>query len=611
MLDEFLEPYGARIKTVKGIGYVIEKLDEKEYSNFCEEVLRHIRRDRYMYFDRNYLAYLILLELIVNEDYISIDALIEKYHYSRGTISKSLLTVKEYLSKFDLSLSLRPKYGIKIVGGEWQIRICMIFSLKIANGMKFLQKKVLGIIERFRQLVEKDLDNYFSVKAIIEGVLQEYGVYIPQVYQAQLAYYIILSQNRADKYTLLEFPDEQITRIKATPYFIAGKALAEAFKRHGYVIERKDEIAMSIILNCYATRQNIGELKPYERIACLEDVRCFIQRVSALYPGVEQNFDDLFEQEFSCYLAGVKERLFFHMPSDEELIYIVKQDGAFVSDLCLDFAKLFFERHGVYLPETELLYAYYILSSTHSRNVHKRARYRVIVTSHYGLHFARNVAERLLHLYERTITEITAFELAEANFIDLTGYDLLITDMAKNQFNHLPIPVVQLDFYRECCSRQLDKHLSRLMEEELRSILKNENFIKDTHFKSKEEVFCYLADHYIAHEDREAFIQDCLRNDAFVCCERRNRLAFISASPQFYNKREAIFLLNKTPFLWRNEQVQMIFFFNRRGWPYRDILIYNAMSSRLLKDSACFIESAYQMNAEDIILHIAKRGLRR
>ncbi len=604
-LDSFLINYGARIRTVNGVGYSIDILEEDKFSEFSEEYLRHFYRDRYMYFDRNYLSYLIVLELLICDDYISVDILTEKYHYSVSTISQNLQKAKKYFKKYNLDLVSRPNYGIKISGSEWSKRICILFTAKVANGINFLQKTQIPVISKFRKMVEKDTENYFSIKQKMEPVLQKHKIYSPLVYQMMLSYYIFLSQSRMEWYEKLEFKEEQIERVQETIYFDAAKDLAKLFGEEGYIIKENDIIGLAIIMDSYATRCDKSGINEEQYEICAEDIHRFIVKCSKLYPGVEHVLDEEFSEEFICYLAVIRERLFFQMPSDEESVYFAKHDGAFISDLCLDFARMFFEVHGIRLETAEFMLAYYIIYNSSARHNEAKAEYRAILVSFYGMHFSRNVAEKLMRIYSKLIIEIIPMELVEVNHTDLSKFDMIITDIAKNQFNNTTLPILHSDIYREDYLRSLDKFISNENAEQLRQIVKESNIIRDADFRNKEDVFEYLAQNYVDDDKRETFLLDCQQDNEFLCFERKNKIAEVSTYPKYYDKKDVIIIFNKNSFYWDNKKVLMIIFFNRRGRKYKEIRIIAKLLNRLFRDVAGVAQNVSRMGFEEFIEYLA------
>ncbi len=604
-LDDYLRNRGASIRTVNGIGYAIEQHDAEKFRRFSEEFARHCQRDRFMYFDHNYLAYLIVLKFLVVDGYLGLEDLTEEFYYSSSTISQNLQKARAFLSRYGLQLATRPNYGLILKGSEWNKRVCMLFNIKTANAINFMQSETIPVIAAFREMLEKDLDNYFAIKSVLEPILQQHETHLPLVYQMVVSYYIYLSQTRAERYDQLEFDEEKVRRLSGSTFLVAATHIASAFNDRGYRIREKDVAALAILLNCYATRRHANELTEEQYGICAEDARRMVELVAELYPGAELGLDSAFRDQFACLLAGIRERRFFGMPSDEESVFQAKHEGAFMADLCVDFARLFRELHGVQLKTAELMQAYYVFAGSFMRQGRMKAQYRAALVSLYGITYARDIAARLMRTYDRVLVEIEPMELSEANCADLGAYDLIITDVAKNQFADTKLPMLFCDIYREDYLRSLDRFISEALAEKMRLMISEENIVRDIGFRNKEEVFEFLAERYIVAQDRAAFLEDCRNNNDILSAERRNNIAMVSTFPRYYDKKDVVIILSRNAFLWDDETVQLIMFFNRRGRTYRDIRVLNILQSRLLADVAGIAQNVRQMSAEELVTYIA------
>lgn len=69
--------------------------------------------------------YKILTILLNATEYLTIDDLAEELYLSRNTVSTDLITVESILSKHNLLLQRKAPYGIKIMGEEYNKRLCL------------------------------------------------------------------------------------------------------------------------------------------------------------------------------------------------------------------------------------------------------------------------------------------------------------------------------------------------------------------------------------------------------------------------------------------------------------------------------------------------------
>lgn len=603
VINEYLCAFGAYIETVKGTGYLLKVSDEQKYREFCTRFSHDNQRNRYLYIERNYLAYFILFELVLNDGYISIEDLCDKFHYSRGTVSNSIKMVKSILGKYKSTLESRPNYGLKFISTEWNKRICLIFFDKIAYRMSTIIPEAGNV---FSHVLDKKKYNQSALELMIGNILRSNQVKIPLQHFVKITLYAILTQTRGDYYDLIEFSPESVKRIKNSRYLKVSEEIAQELREKSFIIGEKDMYAFTILLSSYVTREHRSEVEEAVYIQCKEDTEELIACFQDFYPGVEINLDEIFIEEFILHLAGLKERLWFDVPNDDEGSFAAKHDGTFITDLCRDFAVFYYQKYRVKLSEAETLSAYYIFSSSFLRNAHKSANHRVALVSRFGIYFAQNMAERILQQYHNLIAEIHTFEFVSIDTVPIEHYDVLMTDIEQKRYNFISIPIIKLDFFRQPKdSRVITEYFALIASRRLHEIIKAPYLVKDREFSNKNDVFQYLASNYVSQNLREEFIEDCLDNDAYISFERCNRIAFIPTSSDYYEKKQIVMLFNKTPFLWDNELIQTVIFFSRRNQQYADIKILNSALASFLHLDVNVTQALPLMKAEAIIDRIS------
>lgn len=603
VINEYLCAFGAYIETVKGTGYLLKVSDEQKYREFCTRFSHDNQRNRYLYIERNYLAYFILFELVLNDGYISIEDLCDKFHYSRGTVSNSIKVVKSILGKYKCTLDSRPNYGLKFISTEWNKRICLIFFDKIAFRMSTIIPEAGNV---FAHVLDKKKYNHSDLELIIGNIFRNNNVKISLQYFVKIILYAILTQTRIAYYDLIDFSPVNMKRIKNSMYLKVSEEIAQELRKKGFIIGEKDVCAFTILLESYVTREHRSEVEEAVYIQCKEEAEELIACFHDFYPGVEINLDAIFVEEFVLHLAGLKQRLWFDVPSDDESSFAAKNDGIFITDLCRDFAAFYYQKYRVKLSEAEALSAYYIFSSSFLRNINKSAYHRVALVSRLGIHFAQNVAERIFQQYRNLIAEVHTFEFVSIDTIPLEQYHVLMTDIEQKRYNFISIPIIKLDFFRQPKdSRAITEYFTLIASRELHEIIKEPYLVKDREFSNKNDVFRYLASHYVPRKLQEKFIEDCLSNDAYISFERCNRIVFIPTSSDYYEKKQIIMLFNKTPFLWDNELVQTFILFSRRNQKYKEIKTLNATLAVFLHLDANVTQALPLMKAEAVIDYIS------
>lgn len=131
-INEELEKHYCRINSQQGVGLWIEYNDVD-----AEKYLRRlITNESDSYLLPEIRKYHFAVELLFQENFISMELLAKEYYVSRATVVNDLAELDQFWSHFNLQFIKKVKYGIKVEGAESQIRSALIEALKKAGGKK-------------------------------------------------------------------------------------------------------------------------------------------------------------------------------------------------------------------------------------------------------------------------------------------------------------------------------------------------------------------------------------------------------------------------------------------------------------------------------------------
>lgn len=129
-INQVLEPRSCYIITKTGVGLWLSY--NQEGRHFLNQILNEMNHSSPMNPDMRkfYVAYQIL---DVNE-YISAEKISRKLFVSRGTITNDLRAMERFFGRFSLTLDSKARYGLRILGGEPQIRMAKAVILQKLSG---------------------------------------------------------------------------------------------------------------------------------------------------------------------------------------------------------------------------------------------------------------------------------------------------------------------------------------------------------------------------------------------------------------------------------------------------------------------------------------------
>lgn len=186
VLRQKLDKNRVEIITKPGVGVWIE---EKSNDEYLENLLYSSNRITNPIFPDDRVYY-IAKRLLETNGFMSLEDLSVELYVSKSTVAKDVLKVEELLNKYGIKLYKKPKYGIKIIGEEKNIRQANAEILKnvtarhdevINDCLKDLLKGVdLNAIQKIIQDSEEKF-NYILSDVSFKGLLIHLAISIKRL----------------------------------------------------------------------------------------------------------------------------------------------------------------------------------------------------------------------------------------------------------------------------------------------------------------------------------------------------------------------------------------------------------------------------------------------
>lgn len=120
-LNEIMAQYGASFVHHRGSGYQLEVGDRDLFSALQQPGLRVTPTPRTVAERVNYL----LIRFLTSAFSLKLEDLADEWFVSRGTLQNDMAEVREHLTRYQLSIEAKPRYGMKLFGSELAIRACL------------------------------------------------------------------------------------------------------------------------------------------------------------------------------------------------------------------------------------------------------------------------------------------------------------------------------------------------------------------------------------------------------------------------------------------------------------------------------------------------------
>ncbi|HBF7091631.1 TPA: PTS sugar transporter subunit IIA [Clostridioides difficile] len=159
---------GFKIIQKRGLGYLLEIEDNTLFKKFKVELFEYLDQPKLN-------VESIIACLILNEDYITIDRILEELKTSRSVVKGYKEDIDSYLKKYNLKLERKSHYGLKIINSMKERRKLIVelyikeneiikkyIDSKLENDFKEVQEKFINKLKENNLVI-----NYIELKEIL------------------------------------------------------------------------------------------------------------------------------------------------------------------------------------------------------------------------------------------------------------------------------------------------------------------------------------------------------------------------------------------------------------------------------------------------------------
>ena len=222
-LNALLASHGAQFILSRGNGYQLKIDDAERYQQLQSSHPRALRIPRTGPERVHYLV----VRFLTSAFSLKLEDLADEWFISRATLQSDMVEVREWFTRYNLTLETRPRHGMKLFGSEMSIRACLtdlLWELAQQDGLNPLVTEVAlnaGVPE---QLV-----------AVLHDTLTRHHIRLTDEGELFVRLYCAVSVRRiSEGYPLPEFSAEDVEEnvrdaakdIAAAIALLADKALA-------------------------------------------------------------------------------------------------------------------------------------------------------------------------------------------------------------------------------------------------------------------------------------------------------------------------------------------------------------------------------------------------
>lgn len=584
-MNDILEANGAVIVSKQGKGFFLDVFDQNAYEKFAGYIGRtDISKPNLSL--QNRVAY-IAQHLILNQKETRKEELINFLFVSNNTLTTDLKSTEEYLDIFDLQLRRLPGVGLDVYGNEYNIRVCLLDTLRFAEKIRDFWlpnseiSEIRDIINRIlheNQIMINDellKDVYLQIEIAV--LRSKYGNHI-HMYQEGINFVL----------------NEKISKVSKEIVHRINQAL------EGKLNEDDEKVAGLNILTKVSSYKFDRENLHYKLCNELDfTIDKMLNRVYEEY-SIDLNSNTAIKTALFKHLFPMNLRIMYKITIQNPILEELKKNYSFSYAIAKTAAEALEEYYQLSISEDEIGYLCMIFSLAIDHSNPEITKKNIVFvcstgtasSKFYRIQFETQFRSLIDHTYECTSEEIKYFDF-ESKDIDFVFTTVPIAE-------NLPVPIIETNLLME---KHLIPFYKNVLLDKQDSILemfyKKENFIANLDAHSKEDIIMQMVSKFPLDDIGKKRLFDSVM-------EREQKsstdLSGIAATPHplqtILDENMIVIATLKKPVQWGSHSVRLVILVNlRKGYDKNVEIFYQKTTSLLFDDkkiSRLVLEPSYE-----------------
>lgn len=501
--------------------------------------------------------------LLAHDEYIKIEDLAEILYLSPGSISQDLKMVREILSKYNLEIVQKPKYGIKIKGSEKDRRFCISHLYQNEDNMV-------------------DKEELSNIGLCLERVFDRYHYVMSDFAFNNLVVHLYITVKRVEEGNFIPVDDERLKELKKEKEFSLAKDIVQEISLL-YDMEIPESECCYISMHLLGKKTIIAE----NELNTVVD-EAMNEIVDNMLSVADEEFntklsDDLdLRLSLALHLIPMKNRLHYDMVMRNPLLEEIKTHYMFAFMVATSACSVISEIFKRDMPEDEIGYvALHINLALEKKGEANRKKNIVMVCS-----TGRGTAELLEHQYRNKfgpyINKLITCDCQNVSKVDFTDIDFVISTVPINI--PVPVPVVRVKcFLQDNDVKSIKKQLNKYGIVSIEKYFDNRLFFVNVPAKTREEVIEYMTMRIATVKKvPRNFKELVLLREKKAITEFGNMIAIPHPYKTCTDETFAAIAILKNPIIWDKKQVQVVFMVSIAKNENKSLQLFYEVTSRML-----------------------------
>lgn len=574
-LQDELSGNGAKIITKHGSGSMLEVYDLRKFNQLLTNHHSSIPSspaERVQF----------LLELFLNnKDFVKKEDLSDMLCIGKKTLTNDLKKTEEILNQYHITFERKPYYGMRALGKEFNIRLCIAECIQKRRTRNSLlmddqEKKDMALIEGC--IIECFEDETYQISDIaMENLIIHMYIAMKRIQAGQ---HVLSLQTEEDKdvggaeYRLAEkcasrigekfsiqFPKQEVAYLAV---HLAGKKIAKG----------KNDDNGNIVIN-----NQISEL-----------VRDMLEEVYQVFRIDFRNDLELI-MSLGQHLVPLTVRIKYGMRMKNPILNEIKErfSLAFImaSQACVVIKQRLFKE----LDEDELGYIGLSFALALERQRTQIKKKTILLVCSSGVGSARLLVFKLKETFKNYIKAVHTCDLRSVGKVDYSKFDYIFTTVPINV--PVPIPVYEVNFFMNdediYAVRQL---LQSKQESKIIHYYPENLFFSGVDLQHKEAVIQYMCEEIAKRRSVPAdFYEAVIKRESLAKTSFGNRIAMPHPYKALTKDSFVCVCILKNDISWDDEQqVRVVFLISIQDTVSQDIKEFYKITSKLLLSEVCITE---------------------
>nr|WP_263325113.1 BglG family transcription antiterminator [Neobacillus sp. Marseille-Q6967] len=554
-LESIVANFGGSIKSIRGTGYQLLVHDDQLFRHLLQEITdKDKEKDGDIPTLPEERVHYLLTRLLFAEGYVKLEDMADELFISRSTIQNDLRDVKDIFSKYGIKLDKRPNFGLKVMGEEFQLRLCMAEHIFKNVDTEEIEASTL-YSEESLNIIRKIIIEQIKVHHI---VLSDIGL-------NNLVIHIAIAFNRIknQKYITL-YPKDLMNLKDQKQYQVAEEIVVELEKELG-VNFPETEVAY-ITIHLLGTKMitelhlNVNEIQGMIEQTIYQTVNKMLETIDK---ELQLNIKD--DQELfvalCLHLKPAIHRLRYGIDLPNPLLDDIKSKYPHAFQAAIIAGMVLKRELEVDIHENELGYlALHLGAAMENKKLANQSKKCMIVCAS-GVGSARLLASKIQSKFGSKVEIIGTTDYYKINQIPFHNIDFLISTIPISL--NLPLPVIHVNTILG--GSDLEKIEKLLLDggKPKFKYIREELVFLQKDFETREEVLQFLADQAQALGlVNEQFLPSVFERETFSPTSYGNFVAIPHPiSPLTDTTFWAICTLQK-PIEWGDKRVQFVCLLN-------------------------------------------------